>query len=251
MLSTMSYNDVFNELQYYMLDEENMQKSLRMKISNDENKITTKPVKNKNNMKNNNSLFIPKEQDNLFWCFYIIKNGEIKYETINNKNTLLTKQMKIDMVSDVRKNKDIIKKHKFDSISNIESNLVNDNNINSKTFLTLCAINNINVIYISKKTYYELLINHTNTIYIVYEIESQTKYYSKYGFELSTEELLTNIRANLYKIDTIGKPIKGLSSYNVQDLIDICNKLAIETTNKDTGKNKQKKDLYESIIQYF
>jgi hypothetical protein len=127
----MSYNDVFNELQYYMLDEENMQKSLRMKISNDENKITTKPVKNKNNMKNNNSLFIPKEQDNLFWCFYIIKNGEIKYETINNKNTLLTKQMKIDMVSDVRKNKDIIKKHKFDSISNIESNLVNDNNINS------------------------------------------------------------------------------------------------------------------------
>ena len=247
----MSYNDVFNELQYYMLDEENMQKSLRMKISNDENKITTKPVKNKNNMKNNNSLFIPKEQDNLFWCFYIIKNGEIKYETINNKNTLLTKQMKIDMVSDVRKNKDIIKKHKFDSISNIESNLVNDNNINSKTFLTLCAINNINVIYISKKTYYELLINHTNTIYIVYEIESQTKYYSKYGFELSTEELLTNIRANLYKIDTIGKPIKGLSSYNVQDLIDICNKLAIETTNKDTGKNKQKKDLYESIIQYF
>jgi hypothetical protein len=246
----MSYNDVFNELQYYMLDEENMQKSLRMKISN-ENKITTKPVKNKNNMKKNNSLFIPKEQDNLFWCFYIIKNGEIKYETINNKNTLLTKQMKIDMVSDVRKNKDIIKKHKFDSVSNIENNLVNDNNINSKTFLTLCAINNINVIYISKKTYYELLINHTNTIYIVYEIESQSKYYSKYGFELSTEELLTNIRANLYKIDTIGKPIKGLSSYNVQDLIDICNKLAIETTNKDTGKNKQKKDLYESIIQYF
>ncbi len=245
----MSYNDVFNELQYYMLDEETMQKSLRMKISNDENKNDIKPVKNTNSTKKN-SLFIPKEQDNLFWCFYIIKNGEIKYETIN-KNPLLTKQMKIDIVSEVRKNKDIVKKYKFDSISNIESNLVNDNNINSKTFLTLCAMNNINIIYISKKTYYELLTNYTSTTYIVYELESQSKYYNKYGFEISTEELVTNIRTNLYKIDTIGKPIKGLSSYKVEELIHICNKLAIETTNKDTGKNKQKKDLYELIIQYF
>jgi len=250
MTQMISYNDVFNELQYYMLDEENMQKSLRMKISDNDKKNTTKSGKT-TNITTKNTLFIPKEQDNLFWCFYIIKNGEIKYETINNKNSLLTKQMKIDIVTDVRTNKDIVKKYKFDSISNIESNLVNDTNINSRTFLTLCAINSINVIYISKKTYYELLTNHTNTIYIVYELESQSKYYNKYGFELSKEELLINIRKNMYKIDTIGKPIKGLSSYKVQDLIDICNKLAIETINKDTGKTKQKKDLYELIIQYF
>ena len=141
--------------------------------------------------------------------------------------------------------------YKFDSITNIESNLVNDNNINSKTFLTLCAINNINVIYISKKTYYELLMNDTNQIYIVYELEATSKYYNKYGFEISTEEKILDIRTNLYKINTIGKPIKSLSSYKVEDLIMICNKLAIEKTNKLTGKNKQKKDLYELIIQYF
>jgi hypothetical protein len=247
----MSYNDVFNELQYYMLDEENMQKSLKMKIFNDDKNNNS--VKNTNNTTNTkkNVLFIPKEQDNLFWCFYIIKNGEINYETINNKTPLLTKQMKIEIISEVRKNKDTIKIHKFDSIVNIESNLVNDNIINSKTFLTLCAINNINIIYISKKTYFELLINDTNTIYIVYEIESQSKYYNKYGFELATEEKLKNIKTDFYKIDKIDKPIKSLSSYKTEDLINICNKLAIETTNKDTGKNKQKKDLYELIIQYF
>ena len=80
---------------------------------------------------------------------------------------------------------------------------------------------------------------------------SQSKYSNKYGFEMATEETLTNIRSSLYKIDNVDKPIKALSSYKVKDLIEICNKLAIETTNKDTGKTKSKNDLYESIIQYF
>jgi signal recognition particle subunit SEC65 len=45
-----------------------------------------------------------------------------------------------------------------------------------------------------------------------------------------------------------------MSSYKTQELIDICNKLGIETTiNNDTSapKNKSKKDLYEEIIKYF
>ena len=27
-------------------------------------------------------IFIPVEQDSLFWCYFIMKNGDIKYETI-------------------------------------------------------------------------------------------------------------------------------------------------------------------------
>ena len=58
------------------------------------------------------------------------------------------------------------------------------------------------------------------------------------------------IKTNLYKLENIDKPIKGLSSYKVSELIDICNKLSIETKNTD-GKNKSKNDLYELIIQFF
>ena len=246
------YNDVLNELQDYMLDEVNMQKSLRMKLVNDKSNIKKQDDnKIKKQDKKQDTIFIPNEQDSLFWCYFIIKNGEINYETTNNKNVLLTKQLKIDLVSVIRKNKDIIKMYKFDTITNIESNLANDNNINVKTFLTLCAINNINIIYVCKKTYYELLMNDSNQIYIVREVETKSKYYNKYGFELARENSLNTIKETLYKIDKIDKPIKGLTSYKVEELIDICNKLAIDICNKDTGKRKQKKDLYELIIQYF
>jgi hypothetical protein len=93
--------------------------------------------------------------------------------------------------------------------------------------------------------------NDTNIIYIVHELQSQNKYNNKYGFEMATEETLNNIKKTLYKIENPSKPIKALSSYKVQELIDISIKLAIEITNKETGKTKTKNELYETIIQYF
>jgi hypothetical protein len=253
------YNVVLQKLHDYMLDENNIQKSLRMKINLNKD-FKEKSTKTTNNNKKDeheqkqsqkDEIFIPVEQDSLFWCYYIIKNGDIKYETIYNKNDLVAKQMKIDLVNVVRKNKDIVKMYKLDTITNIESNLANDNLLNSKTFLTLCAIENINVIYVSKKTYFELMMNDTDVIYIVYEKPSKSKYYSKYGYELGNKALIENIRSTLYKVDKIDKPIRSLSYYKVEELVAICCKLAIETCHLNTGKTKQKKDLYEAIIQYF
>ena len=140
------YNDVLNDLQDYMLYEDNMIKSLRLKIeplSKD-----TKCLKQTTNTRQ--QIFIPNQHDSLFWCFYIIKNGDIKYETLNNKNSLLAKQMKIELVDSIRKHKDVVKMYKFDTISNLKSNLANDNNLNDKTFFTLFAIENINIIFLNK-----------------------------------------------------------------------------------------------------
>jgi hypothetical protein len=252
----LSYNDVLIQLQDYMLDEENMNKSLKNKLTSSERNEkrpqkeilktqTLEPVNKKP------TLFTPNHPDSLFWCFYIIKNGEYNYQILKNKNTLTSKQFKIELVTNIRKNKDIVKTYKFDTITNIESNLVNDNNLNPKTFLTLCAIENINIIYVNKNTYYELLMNDSDVIYIVHELEDQSKYYKKYGFEIATVDALNNIKNTLYKLDNIAKPIKSISSYKVQDLLDMCNKLAIDSINKETGKNKSKNDMYEAIIKYF
>jgi len=252
----LSYNDVLNQLQYYILDTKNIQKIIRQnnQIIKKPNQNIQKPnpiIQKPNPIIQKPKLFIPNEQDSLFWCFYIMINGIDTYEMLTNKNTLIAKQLKINLVSNIRKNKNIIKMYKFDTITNIESNLAYDNNINPKTLLSLCAIENINVIYVNKKTYFELLLNDSNTIYVIHELKSQNKYYNKYGFELATEEILNNIRTTLYKLDIIDKPIKSLTSYKINDLINICLKLSIETINKDTGKNKSKNDLYESIIKYF
>jgi len=249
------YNDVLNELQDYILYEDNINKSLKLRLSvmKQEKKYDTnhETKYNNHNIVKKPEVFIPNQQDTLFWCYYIIKNGDIAYETLNNKNTLIAKQMKIDLVSTIRKNKDTVKTYKFDTISNIENNLANDNVLNKKTFLALCAIENMNIIYISKKTYFELLMNDTEQVYVINEIHNNTNHFYKCGFEIISKEKINSIRESLYKLDTIDKPIKSISSYKVQDLIDICNKLAIETINKDNSKCKSKKDLYELIIQYF
>ena len=260
--------DIISDLQPYILNESNIQNYLKYKIKINQKEHSNLEIQKNNIIKSNhiksnhiksnhiksnsdNSIFIPREQDTLFWCYYIIKNGDIKYETLNNRNTLTTRQLKIDYVSKIREKKQIVKTYKFDTISNIESNLANDNNITIKSFMTLCAIENINIIFVSRKTYFEFLMNDTSNIFIIREIESQSNYAKKYGFEIANSEMLNQIRNTLYRIETIDKPIKALSSYKVQDLIDIANKLAIKTINEDTGKQMTKNLLYESIIKYF
>ena len=86
-------------------------------------------------------------------------------------------------------------------------------------------------------------------IYVIKETD--TKYNKKYSFEIIDNLIHDEIKNTLYKVETLDKPIKGLSSYKLQDLIDICNKLVIEITNKETGKKKTKNELYESIVKYF
>ena len=144
----LTYNDVLNELQDYILDDKRIHKSTEMKLTYIKQE-TIKPVKRDIQK---HSLFTPSQQDGLFWCFYIIKNGDANYETLNNKTTLVAKQQKIEHVSLIRQNKDVVKLYKLDSITNIENNLANDINLNTKTFLTLCAIENINIIYVNNKT---------------------------------------------------------------------------------------------------
>jgi len=244
------------DYQPYILNENNMINYLKYKLNTTKEKssksITSFNKINKINKINENKpiLFIPKEQDTLFWCYYIILNGEGSYEMLNVKNPLIAKQFKIDYVSKIRENKQILKTYKFDSITSIESNLANDNNINIKTVMSLCVIHKINLIFISRNTYFELLMNDTEPIYIIREVEFQSKYNKKYGFEIANNNLLDSIRATLYKIDNLDKPIKALSYYKVKDLTDICEKLSIDITDSETGKNKTKNELYESIIQY-
>ena len=238
-----------NIYDHYVLNESNMQSYLSP-CSQIINIVPDNDVKINNEPKP--SLFFPKEQDTLFWCYYIILNGEFKYETLHVKNSVIAKQLKIDYVTKIRENKPVVKTYKFDSITNIESNLANDNNINIKTVATLCAIDNINIVYVSNKTFFELLMNDTESIYLIREKEHKGDKYNKtYGFEIIDVKMLETIRNTLYKLDVLDKPVKALSAYKVSDLMDIANKLAIELVNKETGKKRTKNELYEAVVQYF
>ena len=66
-----------------------------------------------------------------------------------------------------------------------------------------------------------------------------------YSYEMDfTPEMISNYKDNYFNWETIDKPIKGLSSYKVDELMEICKKLELPI--KD-GKIL-KKDLYEMVI---
>jgi hypothetical protein len=220
-------------------------KNQNVKIDKNQN------VKIDKNQNVKTDFYLPLQEDTLFWCYFIIVNGDVAYETLHTKNSLIAKQLKIELVSIIRKNKDLLKTYKFDTITNIESNLANDTFLNIKTFMALCAIANINIIHTSKNTYFESFMNDTPVVYIVKEQLNESKYNKKYGFQVASQENIDTIRTTLYKLDKLDKCIKAMSGYKVQELVQICSKLAIEIINKDNGKTKSKKDLYEAIIQYF
>ena len=242
-----NYNHVFNNLQDYMLNETNIKRALEMKIQTEMRSFKSKnDNENKSkDLKPKNTIFVPREKDSLFWCFYIMKYGDAKYEVLDNKNILTEKKHKIEYVEKIRKEKQIVKTYKFATLTHIENNLANENHLDIKTFLTLCAIENLNVLFVKNKTYYELLMNDTNELYIVYLLQN-----NKYGYELNPINA-QQIKTTLYKLDSIDKPIKSMSGYKLLELVEICNKLAIDIVNKETNKNKCKKELYETIIQYF
>jgi hypothetical protein len=233
---------LIDELKCYSLDEEIINQSLKLRL---EKKQYISLKKEKCIISTKNKIFIPMEKDKLFWCFFAIKNGEINYEMLEHKNVVTEKKIKIEYVEKMRKEKQLVKTYKFSSFVNIENNLANDSIIDIKTFLTLCVIDNFNIIFVKRRTYYELTMNDSNELYIVYLLDN-----GKYGFEKNENNIAEIHRSTLFKIENIDKPVKSFSAYKVGELIDLCNKLEIATVN-DTNKVKNKKDLYELIIQYF
>ena len=256
------YNDVIDKLQYYMLDENTINRSFvksNIKLNNNSNNITNNSTNNNSNNKTNNKsfenkkivkedndIFTPNQKDSLFWCFYILKYGEANYEMLDNINIVLEKKLKIDYVEKIRKEKQIVKAHKFATLTHLENQLANEVKIDINTFFTLCVIENINVLYVSKKIYFELLMND-DKIHIIHRLDN----YSKYGYEGISQSKIELYRSTLFKVDNVEKPVKTISAYKVSELVEFCSKLGIEICIKDTNKNKSKKDLYESLIQYF
>ena len=209
---------------------------------------------------------IPKEHDTLFWCYYSNQH-QIDYETMVHRTILAEKQLKIQYVSIIREKKVILKPYKFDSIVNFEHNLVNDNMLNISTFMALCVIHNINVLYINNKTYFQLNVDDSEDVWIVKTFSSYVnnnnntknnnnntiirKYEKRYGIYITTQQNALKYTKQLYKLDVLNKPLKSISAYKVSELVTIAQQLEISIESKQSGKKKTKPELYESLVQYF
>ena len=158
----------------------------------------------------------------------------------------------------IRINKALLKQHKYATLTHIENQLLNEQRIDIKTFFSLCVLEKMNVFYIHKKTYYDLQMNKddnnvdaNNSTFILYSSTNpKINNHQKYGFELGISEKIEKFKNDFFHVENLEKPIKAISAYKLNELLEYCKRLGIETTNQN-NKTKNKKELYESLIQYF
>jgi hypothetical protein len=196
--------------------------------------IDIKPI---SHIKHEYKFMIPKENDKLFWCYYMIIYGEIEYQMQENKNILFEKNKKIELVMKMRNNKNIIKQYKLTTIADVETNLSSDRLLSLPVFFLLLIIEEKNIVYMKNKCFYKSFMNDSDIIYLINQ---------NYGLCEINKKQFDKIKDENLEITSLSKPIKSMSAYKLDDLKYICNKLSIQREEKIN-----KKDLYEQIVQYF
>ena len=165
-------------------------------------------------LKAETKIFVPREQDTLFWCFFIMKNGDIEYEMIQQQNVnmfVTEKKLKIEYVEKMRKERQLVKQYKFDALFEIENQLANEHNKSTRN-------------------------------------SYHAKSFNRFGYEGTCTTKADKYRTTFYNMEDINKPLRCLTSYKVSELLSIFNKLGVETSG---SVKMNKKELYEKLILLF
>lgn len=220
-----------------------------------------------------------KEKDSLFECFEFLMNynkEDIKSKddifcywqkniALNDGNkSILQKKRKFEFIEKMRQNKNKFKgKDKITKLSEIEEELSSlKSKISIKGFITICHLENIkpfSILY--KNTYYDFMCFNDINSYeqesyeqeeiinsdinnfvpiILYDCNNLT-----WSFDTWNSKTLNDFKKNAYKISDIIKPLKAISNYKLDELLDIYNKIGL----KEIIKKKQ--NIYDKLNEYF
>jgi hypothetical protein len=196
------------------------------------------------------TIYKPYKKDSLFWCFYILKYGFSKYEMeVGNQHFPIEKKEKFKYIDELRKqtNKDLLKIHKIKPLSLLEDDLANQEKISIKTFFALCIIENMNIILIDKRKVYEVLTTDDAKINVIHRNSITYEHYIE--IDVPAEKYIM-YRETYYKMSNFDTSLKAMTSYKVEELVELCKKLEINIDIKEK-KKMGKKDIYELLVQQF
>jgi hypothetical protein len=216
-----------------------------------DNEVEKEEIK-KEEEKQLSELFMPKVNDKLFCCIYILSIGIGEFHMLGNryKNAELSEKQKI--MDFIQKNKTSIKNSAQNNevkmtnvkMQNVASELMTDNKTTWVTFWVLCFYYKINVILVQKDIYMEF---NTDSIYDTYLFERNDDLKITVDCVKLSFEKMNAIKHNRLKISPfVEKILKGVSSYKTPELQSMMEILKI---NCDEVKAK-KQDLYNTIIKY-
>lgn len=255
------YN-VVAELQDYMFTDGNLkqfnkhiQPTRKQRIEKCNDKFVSLNAE-KEKEREKDDIYKPLQTDSLFWCFYILKYGLSKYEMeVGNQHFPIEKAEKFKYIDIFRKNKDILKINKIKPLSDLENDLANNPRISIKTFFALCIIEKINILLVDKRKIYESITNDEIKINVIHR--NGISYEHSIEFNVPDDKL-ANYRETYYKVQGFDSSLKSMTSYKVDELLELCKKFDINidasntgNTGENTKKKPTKKDIYELLVQNF
>ena len=214
-------------------------------MTTNEDSIEQEKEKEKLMKKEKERFFYPSQKDQSYWCFFIMKNGFTAYEYPDVSSFVNEKTEKIKCVTMLRENKQQLKGKKIKNIKeHVENELVNCSTITMKTFIALCVVSNINVLYIQKRKCFEMIFDEDSPIHVVHDMLND-----KYCYEPeASKEQIEHYRKKMFKWESIDKPLKAVGSYTSDELVELSKQLGLETMKSGENKKKTKNELYEQIV---
>ena len=192
-------------------------------------------------------FILPDKMDTLFWCMYISNYGEQQYLAIGNKygNAEIAEKQKI--VEFLKSNKNVLKNLNRKITNGLYQEIMSDLMTNAKTsLLSLVALS----VYYKKNI---ILLNTINKTFLEYRCDglsiitntiTGTEYKSgagdgelgkwlvikymenkKYGFFTEELEDVSSIIREYAYIAAPDKPLKGISTYKIGELVKIASKI--------------------------
>ena len=243
--STLSEH-TFDEWNEYMFTTSNLNRLTRFVIE-DSTRITKRKERKNRKPKVNTATAAPKEEwfsprgrDQLFWCFYVAVEGIGKYNMIGHHKFQEEKDYKINTVAKLRGIKDILKSKKI-SLNAAENELVNTPEVGATSIRAMSALQQIPIIYKIGNAFYNFSIETDKPPILIEKVDKNHKLYLG-----DASALCDKIIKGCFEIDP-KKPMRGISTFTLGELQQICFKLDIETQN-EAGKPKLKRVLYDEII---
>lgn len=232
-------NNLFSKIKNYYLTNENIKKIKDNSFFCDNKNIISNKKRNNtlNTSKKNKDFFI-NEKDKLFWYLFIFENGFEAYNMLGRNKYSKEMDDKVEFVKYLKNEKRMLKDFKL-KFSDIQENILY-NPLNIYSLLAITELKKINLIYYTDTLYFTNQKFDKECLIIYYNQENKS-------FKKVDNVDINEIKKNRLNIQYIQKPIKGLSSYKVSELEEICKILNINTM-KNGVKKLKKKELYEKIV---
>lgn len=195
--------------------------------------------------------FMPRQQNSLFWCFFVAHFGISEYEMIGSRyqNAELEEKYRISETLD--KSPDRLKATNYSpskqSIKEMCAGIVSSTRDDFFSLIAFCAYYKTKtlVLFDNSHTYLEFDCNEPEAVPMVMRA-TRNNGKGAWTFSLDMTRNVSQIETEYVKLNTYMKPMKGIGSYKSDELVAMASKMGIEM---DATKKEGKKELYEKIGQ--